>query len=86
MNNKPSFKPNNPNFASGPTTKRPNWSLSNLEASILGRSHRSAECKKKLLEVIEKSKNNEQSIIVYPLIEETETQDLEAALQSYVKL
>ena len=36
--------------------------------------------------IIEKSKNNEQSIIVYPLIEETETQDLEAALQSYVKL
>ena len=36
--------------------------------------------------IIEKSKNNEQSIIVYPLIEETETQDLEAALQSYLKL
>ena len=36
--------------------------------------------------IIEKSKNNEQSIIVYPLIEETETQDLEAALQSYMKL
>ena len=36
--------------------------------------------------ITEKAKNNEQSIIVYPLIEETETQDLEAALQSYIKL
>jgi len=36
--------------------------------------------------ITEKAKNNEQSIIVYPLIEETETKDLEAALQSYIKL
>ena len=36
--------------------------------------------------IAEKAKNNEQSIIVYPLIEETETQDLEAAHQSYIKL
>ena len=36
--------------------------------------------------IIEKAKNNEQSIIVYPLIEETEKQDLEAANQSYLAL
>ena len=36
--------------------------------------------------IIEKAKNNEQSIIVYPLIEETEKQDLEAANQSYLDL
>jgi len=36
--------------------------------------------------ITEKAKNNEQSIIVYPLINETETQDLEAAHQSYIKL
>ncbi len=35
---------------------------------------------------MEKAKNNEQSIIVYPLIEETEKQDLEAANQSYLDL
>jgi len=54
--NKPNLKPENPNFSSGPTTKRPNWSLSNLKSAHLGRSHRSAECKSKLSEVITRTK------------------------------
>lgn len=54
--NKPNLKPRNPNFSSGPTTKRPNWSLDNLKAAHLGRSHRSFECKSKLNEVIQKTK------------------------------
>ena len=54
--NKPNLKPDNPNFSSGPTTKRPNWSLSNLKSAHLGRSHRSAECKSKLSEVITRTK------------------------------
>ena len=53
---KPNKKPNNPNFSSGPTTKRPNWSLSNLESASLGRSHRAKECKDKLNEIILRSK------------------------------
>ena len=53
---KPNNKPNNPNFSSGPTTKRPNWSLSNLESASLGRSHRAKECKDKLNEIILRSK------------------------------
>ena len=53
---KPSYKPKNSNFSSGPTSKRPNWSLSNLADAYLGRSHRSVECKMKLKEVIDKSK------------------------------
>ena len=53
---KPNSKPKNPNFSSGPTTKRPNWSLSNLEKALLGRSHRSSECKLRLKEVIDQSK------------------------------
>ena len=56
MINKPNKKPINPNFSSGPTTKRPGWSILNLQSSIVGRSHRSPECKKKLKEVIDKSK------------------------------
>ncbi len=55
--NKPNLKPSNPNFSSGPTTKRPNWSLSNLESALLGRSHRSIECKSRLRKIIDKSKN-----------------------------
>ena len=39
INKKPNYKPKNPNFSSGPTTKRPNWLLSNLENAVLGRSH-----------------------------------------------
>jgi phosphoserine aminotransferase len=55
-NNKPTYKPKNPNFSSGPTSKRPNWSLEKLEQAVLGRSHRAEECKVRLKEVIKKSK------------------------------
>ena len=54
--NMPDAKPDNPNFSSGPCAKRPNWSIFNLEKALLGRSHRSGECKNKLKEVIDKSK------------------------------
>ena len=55
--NKPQIKPNNPNFSSGPTTKRPGWTTKHLEFALLGRSHRSPDCKAKLKEVIEISKD-----------------------------
>jgi len=54
--NKPNIKPDNPNFSSGPTTKRPGWTTTHLQSALLGRSHRSPECKAQLKEVIEKSK------------------------------
>ena len=57
MNIKPETKPKNINFSSGPTAKRPGWSISTLESSSIGRSHRSSECKDKLKLVIDKSKS-----------------------------
>ena len=55
--NKPNLKPINPNFSSGPTTKRPGWTTKHLEFALLGRSHRSPDCKARLKDVIEESKN-----------------------------
>ena len=52
----PSLRPRNPNFGSGPTAKRPGWSLAALEGAMLGRSHRAAAPKAKLVEVIERSR------------------------------
>ena len=39
---KPVEKPVNPNFSSGPCSKRPGYDVNNLELDTLGRSHRSA--------------------------------------------
>ena len=38
----PQVKPNNPNFSSGPCSKRPGYDVNALDLSTLGRSHRSA--------------------------------------------
>ena len=52
MIDKPTTKPNNPNFSSGPCTKRPGWNIQNLKTDSLGRSHRAKLPKQRLLEVI----------------------------------
>jgi phosphoserine aminotransferase len=39
---RPTLKPRNPNFSSGPCSKRPGYDVRNLELSTLGRSHRSS--------------------------------------------
>ncbi len=44
----PAIKPANPNFSSGPCSKRPGYQVSNLPLECLGRSHRSALGKKLL--------------------------------------
>ena len=45
---RPTLKPNNPNFSSGPCAKRPGYDVSKLKLDTLGRSHRSALGKKTL--------------------------------------
>jgi phosphoserine aminotransferase len=52
MSAKPSLKPNNPLFSSGPCPKRPGWNLSVLSNAILGRSHRSKKALDKINKVI----------------------------------
>jgi phosphoserine aminotransferase len=52
---KPSQKPKNPCFSSGPCAKRPGWSLDSLKDAALGRSHRAKIGKNKLADVIARS-------------------------------
>ncbi len=53
---KPTQKPNNPCFSSGPCAKHPGWSLDGLTKAAVGRSHRAKIGKAKLAEVIDRSK------------------------------
>ena len=53
----PATRPSNPCFGSGPTTKRPGWSLDALSGAALGRSHRSSLGKGKLAEAIDRTKD-----------------------------
>jgi phosphoserine aminotransferase len=53
---KPDRKPANPNFSSGPCSKRPGYSTANLAIDTLGRSHRSALGKARLEEAIDKTR------------------------------
>lgn len=47
---------NNPNFSSGPCSKRPGWNPDVLKNAAIGRSHRSSLGREKLAEAINKSK------------------------------
>lgn len=50
---KPIVRPANPNFSSGPCSKRPGWSLDALADAPLGRSHRAKVGKAKLQQAID---------------------------------
>src|SRR5579875_928099 len=53
---KPTRRPANPCFSSGPCAKRPGWSPTVLAKALVGRSHRSGAGKERLIEVIERSR------------------------------
>lgn len=53
---KPDTRPANPNFSSGPCSKRPGWSLQALDGAFLGRSHRHKIGKQRLKEVINRTR------------------------------
>ncbi len=54
---RPSRRPANPHFSSGPCAKRPGWSLEALGDAVLGRSHRAKAGKARLAEAIERSRS-----------------------------
>lgn len=53
---KPSRRPANPCFSSGPCAKRPGYTLDALSGALLGRNHRSAAPKARLTDVIDRSR------------------------------
>lgn len=53
---RPSIKPKNPCFSSGPCAKRPGWSLESLSGALLGRSHRAGPLKSQLKDSIDQQK------------------------------
>lgn len=56
-NNAPASRPANPRFSSGPCAKIPNFDLNMLSDAALGRSHRAAVGKEKLLAAIEETRD-----------------------------
>jgi phosphoserine aminotransferase len=52
----PGLRPADARFSSGPTRKRPGWTLKALEGALLGRSHRSKSGKAKLKEAIDRTR------------------------------
>lgn len=52
----PADRPRNPCFSSGPCAKRPGWTAKAVSGAWLGRSHRAAGGKTRLVQVIERSR------------------------------
>jgi phosphoserine aminotransferase len=50
---KPTAIPQNPNFSSGPCTKRPGWSVDALSGALVGRSHRAKPAKAQIQKAID---------------------------------
>ncbi len=50
---KPDMRPANPNFSSGPCSKRPGWSPDVLRDALVGRSHRSKPAKARIKQALD---------------------------------
>src|SRR3954454_20748756 len=81
---KPTRRPANPCFSSGPCAKRPGWSPEALNGALLGRSHRSRPGLARLVEVIERSRTIMQMPADYRLgiVPASDTGAVEMALWS----
>ncbi len=53
---KPTTKPANPRFSSGPCAKRPGWTVAALQDALVGRSHRSQPGKARIQDVLDRSR------------------------------
>src|SRR5215831_17335774 len=53
----PNLRPARPDFSSGPCAKRPGWTPDLLKDAAVGRSHRSKLGKKKIAEVIDRTRS-----------------------------
>lgn len=53
----PGVRPADARFSSGPTKKRPGWTVQALEGAVVGRSHRSKPGKAKLKEAIDRTRS-----------------------------
>ena len=49
----PAVKPANPNFSSGPCSKRPGWTIDALAGALTGRSHRAKPAKARIQQAID---------------------------------
>jgi len=54
---KPSVRPENPRFSSGPCTKHKGWSLEGLKGALLGRNHRQKETKARIEAALVKTRD-----------------------------
>jgi phosphoserine aminotransferase len=84
IDTRPSRRPENPCFSSGPCAKRPGWTIAGLERALVGRSHRSKDGKARLQELIDRNRDllgipNEYRIGIVPA---SDTGAVEMALWS----
>ncbi len=81
---KPTIRPSNPCFSSGPCAKRPGWTPDALKGAFVGRSHRAKGGTAKLRDVIERSKSvlGIPSDFVLGIVPASDTGALEMALWS----